>query len=104
MGKAEDTRAPSIEGRPWQRATVWLVVLGAFFYLSYGVSHWLASQRGNVPAVVFAWERGIPFLAWTIIPYWGTHILFGVSFYACRSRAELDSHAKRLLTAQLIAV
>lgn len=104
MGKAEDSGAPSIADRSWRRATVWLVALGAFFSLSYGVSHWLASQRGDVPAIVFAWEHGIPFLAWTIIPYWGTHVLFAVSFYVCRNRAELDSHAKRLLTAQLIAV
>jgi membrane-associated phospholipid phosphatase len=104
MGKAEDTGAPSTEGRPWRRATVWLIALGAFFILSYGVSHWLASLRGNVPAIVFGWEHAIPFLAWTIIPYWGTHVLFAVSFYLCRNRVELDSHAKRLLTAQLIAV
>jgi hypothetical protein len=104
MGKVENTKAPAIQRRPWQRATAWLIALGAFFYLSYAISHWLASQRGDVPAIVFAWEHGIPFLAWTIIHYWGTHIFFAVSFYACRNRTELDSHAKRLLTAQLIAV
>jgi membrane-associated phospholipid phosphatase len=104
MGKAEDTEAPSAEGRPWRRATGWLIALGAFFILSYSVSHWLASMRGNVPAIVFAWEHAIPFLPWTIIPYWGTHVLFAVSFYLCRNRVELDSHARRLLTAQLIAV
>jgi len=104
MAKTADSKVPSLEERPWRRATVWLVALGAFFYLSYGVSSWLASQRGDVPAIVFAWEHGIPFLAWTIIPYWGTHVFFCVSFYVCRNRAELDSHAKRLLTAQVIAV
>lgn len=104
MGTVEDSQPPAIEGRPWRRATAWLIALGAFFYLSYGISHWLASQRGDVPAIVFAWERSIPFLAWTIIPYWGTHLFFAVSFYACRDRVELDSHARRLLTAQLIAV
>jgi membrane-associated phospholipid phosphatase len=95
--------APSIN-RPWRRATGWLIALAAFFYLSYGVSNWLASQRGDVPAIVFAWEHGIPFLAWTIIPYLGTHVLFALSFYVCRNRVELDSHARRLLTAQVIAV
>jgi membrane-associated phospholipid phosphatase len=104
MGKAEDTQAPSMESRPWRRATAWLAALGAFFYLSYGVSNWLASQRGEVPAIVFQWEHGIPFLAWTIIPYLSTHVLFALSFYVCRNRAELDNHAKRLLTAQAIAV
>jgi membrane-associated phospholipid phosphatase len=101
MGTA--AAAPSIN-RPWRRATGWLIALGAFFYLSYSVSNWLASQRGDVPTIVFAWEHGIPFLAWTIIPYLGTHALFALSFYVCRNRVELDSHAKRLLTAQVIAV
>jgi len=104
MGKAENTGPLLTEDRPWRRATAWLVALGAFFYLSYGASNWLASQRGDVTAIVFGWEHGIPFLAWTIVPYWSTHVLFALSFYICRNRTELDNHARRLLTAQVIAV
>ena len=59
MGNAADTKAPSI-GRPWRRATGWLVALTVFFYLTYGVSNWLASQRGDVPAIV-SWVVG-PFV------------------------------------------
>lgn len=104
MRKAEDTEAASIGSRPWRRATGWLAALGTLFYLSYGVSNWLTSLRGDVPTIVFAWEHGIPFLAWTIVPYWSIHVLFCLSFYVCRSRSELDNHAKRLLTAQVVAV
>jgi membrane-associated phospholipid phosphatase len=43
-------------------------------------------------------------VSWTIIPYWSVHVLFLLSFYFCRTRSELDSHAKRLLTAQAVAV
>jgi protein-tyrosine phosphatase len=96
---------PSIgRGRPWRRATAWLIALGTFFYASYGFSNWLASQRVDVPAVVFAWEHAIPFIAWTIIPYWSTNVFFALSFYVCRNPSELDTHARRLLTAQVIAV
>jgi hypothetical protein len=104
MSTAGKTSAALIEDRPWRRATLWLIALSAFFYLSYGLANWLASQRGHVPAIVFAWEHQIPFVAWTIVPYWSTHVLFALSFYLCRRRAELDNHAKRLLTAQVIAV
>ncbi len=104
MRNAEGIVGPSIDGRPWRRATVWLITLSTFFYLSYGFANWLSSLRGNVPTIVFAWEHRIPFLAWTIVPYWSTHVLFALSFYVCRRRAELDNHAKRLLTAQAIAV
>jgi hypothetical protein len=92
------------EGRPWRRATAWLAGLSVFFYASYSFSNWLASQRGGVPVVVYDWERAIPFVPWMIIPYWSTNLLFAVSLFFCRSRMELDSHAKRLLTAQVVAV
>jgi membrane-associated phospholipid phosphatase len=104
MDKAETIRTAAIAGRPWRRATAWFVLLGIFFYVSYGLSNWLASLRSDVPAIVFAWEHAVPFLSWTIIPYWSTHVLFALSFYVCRNRTELDSHARRLLTAQVIAV
>jgi hypothetical protein len=38
------------------------------------------------------------------VPYWSTHLLFALSFYSCRGRGELDQHARRLLSAQAIAV
>ncbi|MFO1161389.1 MAG: phosphatase PAP2/dual specificity phosphatase family protein [Reyranellaceae bacterium] len=92
------------DGRSWRRAAGWLALLGTFFYASYGFSNWLASQRHDVPVVVFDWERRVPFIAWTIVPYWTTNIFFGLSLFLCRSRLELDVHARRLLTAQVIAV
>jgi membrane-associated phospholipid phosphatase len=104
MSKADKTRAGSIQGRPWRRATGWFVLLGILFYVSYGLSNWLASLRADVPAIVFAWEHAVPFVGWTIIPYWSVHVFFALSFFLCRNRSEVDSHARRLLTAQVIAV
>jgi len=92
------------EGRPWGRALVWLVGLGVFFYTSYGLANWLAGQRESVPSIVFGWEHRIPFLAWTIIPYWSVNLFYAASLFVCRTRAELRTHARRLLTAQVIAV
>lgn len=91
-------------GRPWKRAAAWLAFLAPFFYLTYGVANWLASARGDVGAVVFDWERHVPFLDWTIVPYWSINLLYGASLFVCADRAELDRHARRLLTAQVAAV
>jgi hypothetical protein len=103
--QASQRPMPLVEdGRPWRRATAWLVGLSVFFYASYSSSNWLASQRAGVPVVVYDWEHAIPFVAWMIVPYWSTNLLFAVSLLFCRSRPELDSHAKRLLTAQVVAV
>ena len=56
--------------RPWKRATIWLAVLAPLFYLTYGAANYLASLRSNVGSIVFDWERHVPFVAWTIYPYW----------------------------------
>ena len=90
--------------RPWGRAALWLAGLGPFFFASYGFATWLTTQRDQVGSMVFAWERVIPFMPWTIIPYWSIDILYGISLFICASRAELDIHARRLLTAQIVAV
>lgn len=100
MSKFESTAA----GRPWGRAALWLAFLAPFFYLTYGLSNWLASMRSHVPSIVFSWETSIPFVAWTIIPYWSINAFYGLSLFVCTSRQELDTHGKRLLTAQIIAV
>jgi protein-tyrosine phosphatase len=92
------------EPRPGRRAAAWLAFLGPFFFASYGLANWLASRRAEVGAIVFDWESAIPFLPWTIVPYWSIDLLYGVSLFVCASRRELDVHAARLLAAQVICV
>ena len=52
------------------RASRGSLFLAPFFFVTYGLANWVAAQRAHVPALVFAWERAIPFWAWTIVPYW----------------------------------
>lgn len=95
---------PPTQPRPWRRALAWLLFLGPFFFASYGFATWATSLRAGVGVVVFDWERHIPFLPWTIVPYWLIDGLYGLSLFACATQAQLDTHARRLLTAQLLAV
>jgi hypothetical protein len=90
--------------RPWRRAAFWLAFLAPFFYLTYGTANWLAAGRADVGAVVFGWERQLPFLAWTIVPYWSINAFYALSLFVCADRAELDRHGRRLVTAQVVAV
>ncbi len=96
--------ATSQSGRPWGRAACWLLGLGPFFFLSYGAANWLATMHSHVGSWVFEWERNVPFMPWTIIPYWSIDVLYGISMFICTTKQELDTHAFRLLTAQVIAV
>lgn len=92
------------EPRPWRRGLAWLLFLGPFFFISYGFATWMTGQRADVGVVVFEWERHIPFLPWTIVPYWSIDLLYGISLFLHETRARLDNHARRLLAAQVLAV
>lgn len=88
----------------WPRALAWLVFLGPFFFLSYGLATWVTAQRADVGFLVFAWESRVPFVPWTIVPYWSIDLFYGLSLFLCRTRRQLDTHARRLFTAQVLAV
>ena len=104
-GEVTAAGAPSDSPRrPWDRAALWLLFLGPFFFATYGLATWLTARRPEVGSVVFAWEHAIPFVPWTIVPYWTIDLFYGLSLFVCADRRELDTHAKRLLTAQVAAI
>lgn len=94
-----------LDGIPlWRRSVLWLLFLGPFFFASYGFANRMAAERGITDSLVFEWEHLVPFLPWTILPYWSIDLFYGLSFLCCRDRAAVDRHAFRLLTAQFACV
>lgn len=89
---------------PWRRGLAWLLFLGPFFFLSYGFANHVAAERDVSDTLLFEWEREIPFIPWTIIPYWSIDLFYGLSFLMCRDSQEVDRHALRLLAVQVISV
>jgi membrane-associated phospholipid phosphatase len=90
-------------------ARFWLLVLGAVYLSTYWLSNQLTHLRTDVGTTVFAWERAIPFVEWTIVPYLSIVLFFVVSFFVGQQRenyrAELNAHVARLalvLTISLI--
>jgi membrane-associated phospholipid phosphatase len=96
--------ASPAETRPWGRALLWIAILGPLFFATYGYANHLASVRPEVQSIVFAWERWIPFVPWTILPYWSIDLLYGLSLLVCATRREVFVQAMRLLSAQVISV
>lgn len=90
---------------PWLPALMWLAVLGPAFFLLYGAAnqHAAGLPAAAVPTLAWDWERHIPFVPWTIVPYWSIDVMYGVSLFLCRSRRELHIHAARLLLALLLS-
>ncbi|MBV8732884.1 MAG: phosphatase PAP2/dual specificity phosphatase family protein [Acidobacteriia bacterium] len=92
------------EPRPFLLSVVWLAALTPFFFLTYGFANWASSLRQNVPSLAFGWEHHIPFLAWTIVPYWSTDLFYAGALLLCRTRNELCTLGKRLIATQLLCV
>ncbi|WP_154715555.1 phosphatase PAP2/dual specificity phosphatase family protein [Pectobacterium fontis] len=87
----------------WKQGLCWLVLLGPLFFLSYGQVNQFTATRNDVGSLVFGWEYAIPFMSWTIVPYWSIDLLYGMSLLICMSKQELTRHGCRLLAASLIA-
>lgn len=86
------------------RATLWLAFLGPFFFLTYYAANAYAASLPYVPNIAFSWEHQVPFLAWTILPYWSTDLFYGASLYLCKTNEKLTLHAHRLLAIQIFSV
>ncbi len=96
----------SADGKPrrwWLAATAWLVVLGPLFFVVYGWCNAVSAARPHVGSFFFAWERHIPFVPWMIVPYLSIDLFFALSFFLCRGRAQLHTHAARIALAIAIS-
>ena len=80
-----------------------LALVGALFYTSYGLSNHYAASLAYVPEIAFAWERDIPFWAWTIMPYWSLNLMYAAAFFLCRNACEQNRYVAQLVLAQIIA-
>jgi protein-tyrosine phosphatase len=99
--EARDTTSGSPQ---WGTSIVWLAFVGPFFFLSYWFSNWVSSHRTRVPSVMFDWEQQMPFIPWTIVPYWTSDLLYILSIFVCTTKREVNLHGRRLLAIQLISI
>ena len=74
------------------------------FAAVYALANRWTSTRGAIGHGVFDWERAIPFIEWTIVPYLSICVFFAWSFFVDRNRDELVRHAARLLLALALSV
>jgi Dual specificity phosphatase, catalytic domain len=88
----------------WPAGLAALLVLGPLFFWSYGLANHHAASLPHVPSIVFDWEASIPFLPWTILPYWSIDLFYGLSLLLAPTRSALVTQAARLLTAQCLCV
>lgn len=75
----------------------WLATTSLAFAVAYWLANHLTSLRDDVGLGVFAWEREIPFVGWSIFPYLSIFAFFGLSFFVDRDPSALRRHVVRLL-------
>jgi len=90
-------RAPREAGLLWP--AIWrLALAGAIFVLVYSGCNHFTATRGNVPTLMFEWERHIPFVRELVVPYWSMDLFFCGAFFLCGTKLELNLLTKRLIT------
>ncbi|HCH50080.1 MAG TPA: hypothetical protein DEV59_05250 [Proteus sp.] len=87
----------------WLTGILWLLFLAPFFYLTYMQVNAYTSTLSSVSSFVYPWEKYIPFLPWTIIPYWSVNLAYGISLFICTTLREQFIHGVRLIAASFIA-
>ena len=81
-----------------------LATVGLVFGVCYWLSNRLTHVRADVGTAVFAWERVIPFVEWTVVPYLSIVLFFIASFFMPQARDDLRVHAARLLALLAVAL
>lgn len=83
---------------------IWFTIIYSIvFGLVYNFNTWYASTLPYVPSFVFSFEKHIPFMPWTIIPYLTSGIFFSTVFLCCKNNEQLTTLMKRLLFVIIVA-
>jgi hypothetical protein len=82
---------------PTNVRVLYLAATSAVFVCAYALANLWTAQRSDVGQGVFEFERGIPFVAWTIVPYLSVLGFFAASFFV-GDRTALERHVRRILT------
>ncbi len=95
-------RTPREAGLVWP--ALWrLALAGATFVIVYSGCNLFTHTRGDVPTMMFEWEKSIPFVKELVVPYWSLDFFFIGAFFLCGSKTELNLLTKRLIAVTILS-
>ncbi|MXS70061.1 hypothetical protein GSF70_02385 [Flavobacteriaceae bacterium W22] len=80
-----------------------LTICTLTFMVVYNFSTWYAVSLDQVPSFTFYFERFIPFVPLSIIPYMASGLFFCVVFFSCKSTYQLKILTWRMLFVTFVA-
>ncbi|RZJ35972.1 MAG: phosphatase PAP2 family protein [Chryseobacterium sp.] len=80
-----------------------LLLCSVVFAVVYNASMWHVSSLPNVQSFVFDFEKNIPFLIWTIVPYMTSGVFLCLIFLLCKTKKQLHLLTKRMLFITVVA-
>lgn len=86
----------------WQQIFA-LTVCTIVFMAVYNLCTWYASSLDDVPSFTFDFEKSIPFLPLSIIPYMAGGLFFCMVFFSCKDKYQLKILTWRMLFATITA-
>ncbi|MFZ4930339.1 phosphatase PAP2 family protein [Chryseobacterium sp. Mn2064] len=74
-----------------------LLLCSIIFMMVYNFAAWYTSTLATVPSLVFDFEKYIPFIPWSIIPYMTSGLFFCTVFFFCKEKEQLVVLTRRML-------
>lgn len=80
-----------------------LIIFSLIFAVVYKFSLWYASSFTQTTSFIFSFEREIPFLPWTIIPYLSSGVLFCMVFFLIKNEEKRSIFLRRVVLMTILA-
>lgn len=80
-----------------------LSVCTIVFMIVYNLCTWHATSLENLPSFTFDFERSIPFIPLSIIPYMASGVFFCLVFFSCKNKHQLKILTWRMLFVTVVA-
>lgn len=81
-----------------------MALISLLFITLYAACNQLTHLRAGFAGGVFEWERGIPFVPWTVLPYLSIFGFFAASFVIDRGTRRLNLYCRALVLNLLVAL